>query len=293
MVNKSKKKTKSAKSAKSAQNFKKLNCSPLKMHDFSCYDNETLYSLKNSWNKRFKTKKIKSKSPKVIWEKLKNNMSKKCKDEKCWLRQNFYKKKINPSNNVIFAPPSPKSWDKNPKEWLSSIDIINVLTQYEIKHKNFKFIGPSPIDYNTITSYGECVWNKLCKFNLKNYIDKNYSKFGIVFNTDPHYLGGSHWVSLYIDIDMKYIYYFDSTASKTPAKIKEFIDNVKRQANTLGIELLYKKNTFKHQRGNSECGMYVLYILISLLEGKITPEQINKKRIPDSKMLALRKVLFN
>ena len=49
----------------------------------------------------------------------------------------------------------------------------------------------------------------------------------------------------------------------------------------------------KFQRGNSECGMYVLYILISLLEGKISPEQINKKRIPDSKMLALRKVLFN
>ena len=290
---KNKKSTESVKNTKNAKNFKKLNCSPFKKHDFSCYDTETLYSLKNSWNQKFKTNKINSKSPKVIWEKLKNNMSSKCKDERCWLRQNFYENEIIPSKNVIFAPQSPKSWKKNPKEWLSSIDIINVLKQYESKYKNFKFIGPSPIDYNTITSYGDCVWNKLCKFNLKNYIDKNYNKFGIVFNTDPHYLGGSHWVCLYIDIDMKYIYYFDSTGDETPGKIKEFINNVKMQGNALGINLLYKKNTYKHQIENTECGIYVLYILISLLEGKITPEEINKKRIPDSKMLALRKVLFN
>jgi hypothetical protein len=277
-----------------SKKFKKLNCSPLKKNDFSCYDNKTLYLLKNKWNKKYKTKKIKSKNPDAIWKQLKKNLSRKCKNEKCWIYQDFFKNELNKTKkNVIFAPPSPKSWDKNPNEWLSSLDIINVLRQYEIKFKNFKFIGPSPIDYNTITTYGECVWNKLCKFNLKNYIDNNYTKFGIVFNTDPHYLDGSHWVSLFIDIENKYIYYFDSTASRTPKKIKEFIDNVKRQANSLGIQLKYKKNTFHHQRGNSECGMYVLYIIISLLENKLTPEKINKKRISDNKMLALRKILFN
>ena len=48
------------------------------------------------------------------------------------------------------------------------------------------FLGPSPIDYDKPLSYGECVWEDLCKFSLINYIKKGKTKIGIVFNTDPY-----------------------------------------------------------------------------------------------------------
>ena len=46
---------------------------------------------------------------------------------------------------------------------------------------------------------------------------------GISFNLDPHYKSGSHWVSLYVHIPKKIIYYFDSNGDKTPKEIKKLI----------------------------------------------------------------------
>ena len=66
-----------------------------------------------------------------------------------------------------FAPKSPYSWKENPTTWLNSLDIENVMMQYERQYSNFEFIGPSPIDYNTKKLYGECVWNELCNFQFK------------------------------------------------------------------------------------------------------------------------------
>ena len=66
-------------------------------------------------------------------------------------------------------------WRKKPTTWLNSLDIENVMNQYEKKHNDFEFIGPSPIDFNTKKLFGECVWNELCRFNLKqtNKLTKN------------------------------------------------------------------------------------------------------------------------
>jgi len=99
-----------------------------------------------------------------------------------------------------FAPESPKEWKKNPNEWLSSIDILEVMNQYEKKYKCFEFLGPSPIDYDTHQLYGQCVWDELCHFKLAEQIKNGKTKIGIIFNLDPHYKGGSHWVSLFINI---------------------------------------------------------------------------------------------
>ena len=36
-----------------------------------------------------------------------------------------------------FAPEAPKSWNKNPNEWLSSTDILKVMKQYEKAYRCF------------------------------------------------------------------------------------------------------------------------------------------------------------
>jgi hypothetical protein len=49
----------------------------------------------------------------------------------------------------------------------------------------------------------------------------------------------------------------------------------------------------EHQRGNTECGIYTLYVLTQLLTGKKTYKGFMGDRIPDEKMFALRKQYFN
>ena len=72
------------------------------------------------------------------------------------------------------------------------------------------------------------------------------------------------------------------------------------QAKALGLELTYVDNKVAHQHGNTECGMYSLYMIISLL--KETPHSLHQtysdfiqkeKRIQDKDMETLRHKLFN
>ena len=70
---------------------------------------------------------------------FKRNLSNKCYNELCWLNDQTFNSKINKDVVIknIFRPFSPESWKKKPYEWLSSVDIIKVMSQYEKKYKNF------------------------------------------------------------------------------------------------------------------------------------------------------------
>ena len=82
--------------------------------------------------------------------------------------------------------------------------------------ENFAFIGPSPIDFDKKLSYDDCVWDDLCKFKLEKHIKQGKNKIGFIFNLDPHYKGGSHWISTFIDLRKKFIFFIDSTGDKMP-----------------------------------------------------------------------------
>ena len=49
----------------------------------------------------------------------------------------------------------------------------------------------------------------------------------------------------------------------------------------------------EHQYRNTECGIYCLYTLITLLEEKKKPQTIRRKRIPDEEMEKFRNIYFN
>ena len=49
---------------------------------------------------------------------------------------------------------------------------------------------------------------------------------GIVFNLDPHDKPGSHWVSMYVDLNNGGIYYFDSYGYKP---LKEILFNLNKK----------------------------------------------------------------
>lgn len=273
--------------------LKKEKCSPKKSGDalpFTCYTSEALNKIKNVWNARHPDEKITSTTPRKIWEELRYHMSDTCDSESCWIRHQCIKHDIDRSLlGDMFAPVSPEKWKRNPNEWLTTVDIQKVMKQWEKADPTFRFLGPSPIDYDTHKMYNECVWEDICKFDLLDTIKKGKKKVGLIFNLDKHTESGSHWVAIYVDTNKKEIYFFDSYGDDIPDQLMKFCETVKEQSNNT-YEIFINKKV--HQKGNSECGMYSMYFIIQLLNG--TPyETFQKERVPDEKMLQLRKEYFN
>jgi hypothetical protein len=284
--------------------IKNLNCSPIKkQNDYTCYTEDELHKIKNMWNERNPKNKINKTDKKEIWISLMHKMKNVCDNEMCWLKQKFADKNI--STKILkesFAPLSPSSWENNPNEWLSDYDLQQVMKQYEKKYKDFYFIGPSPIDFDKVqdksnslyrSNNKHCVLDELCMFSLKSYIDKGKNKIGIIFNTDPHDKGGTHWISLFINVPERYIYFFNSTGESIPYQIDNLVKRIILQSKTIGVDLIFNQNVIQHQRGGSECGMYSLYFIINVLNGNIKPDFFNKNIITDKNVELFRKILFN
>jgi len=278
--------------------FKFLRCSPhirktqkRSMRVKTCLTDAHLDVLKDLWNAKHPDQRIRSKDHAIIWETLKRNYEDTCDKETCWIRTMSKGTKWERELLSNYAPYAPQSWKKKPNEWLSSVDIYKVMNQYMHTYPEFQFIGPSPIDWK-VKIHNMCVWEELCKFDLAK-TDKR--KFGIVFNTDPHYLGGSHWISLWIDVDAHIIFFFDSVGTAAPQGVMDFVKVVQNQSRKkYGSAFMFDSNIdMEHQKSNTECGMYSLYCLIGLLEGTLTCEKLKTERIPDSVVFNQRKMLFN
>ena len=242
--------------------LQKVNCSPKpkgEMNEFSCYTNKSLYKLRDLWNARHPDVKIKTSSPKEIHLLISEKLSGVCNKESCWLKQKDKFGILESDLADSFAPESPNEWKKNPNEWLSSVDIMDVMKQYETAYKCFDFIGPSPIDFDTKKLYGECVWDELCNFSVEEQIKNGKTKIGIIFNTDPHNKPGQHWISMFINIKKKQIFFFDSTGDKPSPEIMKLVERIKKQGLELDKKIIFKYNSnegVEHQYGNTECGVY-------------------------------------
>ena len=279
---------------KTKKKFRKLNCSASKEKQFTCYSNNSLEKIKKMWNKRHPDKEIHTNDTREIWEKLKNNLKEVCSTERCWVKQKFMENNLDSELlNNTHAPYAPKSWKENPNEWLTSNDIEKVMKQYEIYYPNFIFIGPSPIDFDKKLMFGECVWNELCNLNIIKLLKEGKNKIGIIFNTDPHNKSGAHWISLFIDIKRKFIFYFDSNGDKVPREIMILIERIEKQGNEINIDFTTYFNRKEHQYSNTECGMYSLYFLNQMITTNKSPREFNSKRIPDKDVEELRKIYFN
>ena len=281
--------------------FKKLSCTPTRKNKkggYSCYSDNSLNHLKKMWNMRHPDDLITANDAREIWKNLKENMRGVCNEEACWMRQEFTKNKITPEMlHYTFMPAAPESWKKNKNTWLTSTDISRVMLQYEHKYPHFAFIGPSPIDFNSTKYDNTCVWDDLCKFNLAEQIKKGKTKIGVIFNLDEHWEGGSHWVALFIDCDKNIIFYFDSTGDSIPKQIKRFVERVEKQ----GVELKPRSIKFKyddsrkveHQLEDTECGVYCLHFITTILRNKKSFDDFKEKLVHDDEMEKCRSYFFN
>ena len=161
-----------------------------------------------------------------------------------------------------------------------SIEISDVLKQYEEKYPDFVFLGPSPIDFDSVNvldmdQKSTCVWPELCHFDLKQHISNGTKRVGMVFNLDKHYQDGSHWVSMFLDIPSKKLFILIRREMKF-REIESLIHKIQKQANQLGISLIIDNNAnIQHQIHNTGVGV-ILYFIISLLTKKHNVDYLRK-----------------
>lgn len=279
-------------------------CAPGKnFKEGSCYTLEDLISISKSYNSIHKNDKINIKrDKKYLLKQLLKKMDNKydCNDDQtCWINTKVVKN-INDADisKYTFRPKGPKKQ----YEWLSTTNINNVMGQYEKKYNNFKFFGAVPYDFEELP--GLDVYN----LNLDTF---NKEKIGMVINLDEHHESGSHWVSLYADLNKNQIYFFDSFANKPGGRIKKFTTKIlthmynKKYNKNLNIKEFLdlnhqskdfdafdiRYNKVQHQFKNSECGVYSMNFIIRLLKGE-TFDEITENITKDDEMNSCRNVYF-
>ena len=295
--------------------MERMNCNPIvddkTVSKSSCFTNEVLLTLKNSYNKHYPQNAITATDPVQVWWDIKHRMSS-CKKEDCWLdviRDPHEKKKL---DKFLFSPDHPKEWNNDPDSWLSNYDINDVLRQYEDKYANFEYIEATPIDFDKKpkSMNGECVRDDLCKFSLADHIRKGKTKIAIVFNLGKHDEAGSHWMAMFIDVQHALLFYLDSASNPTPKEVVLLKDRIIEQGKNMTsqklkrIDFRYETNgTFEHQKTDSECGMYALYFIITMITHKTSTGKhldidelvryFKSVRIPDKDVFKFRKIYFN
>ena len=191
-------------------------------------------------------------------------------------------------------PTQPVKWKEDPDMWLDSTNIDAVMKQYEEAYPQFEFMGPFPIDfaapdpYNSSGGEKKCLIREICGLRVQEAVQNGTKCIGIIYNLDPHFKDGSHWVANYLDLPRHKCYYFDSYGYEPPKQIAKFMRWLTTQDPKM--ELMYNARRFQHL--GSECGMYSLYFIIRMLSGDAF-RPFCRKQPRDSVMLDLRDWLFS
>jgi hypothetical protein len=222
-------------------------------------------------------------------------------DDHCLLdKSNISESSKKELRKQYLRPRYPKQWINDPDMWLDNYNILAVMRQYQEAVPSFKFLGVFPIDFSAPNPYRQggqeggtpqCLYNELCTIQLKEEYKKGIRGIGIIFNLDPHYKGGSHWVGMYINLNKKDNFecsYFDSYGMKTPPLIARLMRSFTLQVPNIKLGF----NARRFQFGGSECGMFSMYFIICMLQG-IPFKEFCKDSVHDNMMLELRKVLFS
>jgi hypothetical protein len=266
----------------------------------SCYSQTTLKRFAKALKNEYGTAIDINQDPSSIVQQLKNSpLSKECNSEICWARSKVAREQGLTSEMMNhLRPMMPKEWLKERYTWLNNHDIEKVMRQYHNSVPDFHFLGIHSGDFNVIyPGSSSCISPDMCALNVVDMWQKGIRQMGAIFNLDLHSGPGTHWVSLYINMDpsnvKQYsICYYDSNGVKPPETIERFMHDVQRHLYELHRKLAplqYMK--INHQYENSECGMFSIYCLIRLLSGYTFEDVVQSKKYDDY-VNELRTVLF-
>ena len=203
---------------------KKMNCHPgTKKHALSsttCYPPATILEFKELWNaKHGPSQAIRDTDPLAVYAGLKRRLEGVCKNDRCWLKHLTSLRAYD--STKFFAPlqgwtesaaTGSSSRKKSQSTWLSNVDIDNVLRQYEEAYPHFAFLKSTTIDFDSRSHYdsSKCVSDQHCNIQLDALRKRGKTKIATVINTDKEQNNGEHWFALFVDLDDKFVFYFDS-----------------------------------------------------------------------------------
>jgi hypothetical protein len=205
--------------------------------------------------------------------------------------------------NGYIQPLKPVAWCSDPDKWLDNTNIEAVLRQYEKAYRWFRSLGVHPIDFSAPSPYmgaggpgaagagPRCLVEMMCRVSIPQLRRDGIKYAAAVFNLDNHLQSGSHWVAAVIDVAAPSVFYFDSYGLPPPPQIETFMKSLANDAPELLRGRRIGFNGRRFQRGGTECGMYSLYFIISLIHG-MPFRRFVKSPVPDRDMIALRDVLF-
>lgn len=219
----------------------------------------------------------------TLWNNIRDYFVKQCgNDETCWLEQPEISR--TPGIDLYHKPEGPS--DSN--RWLKSSELDHVMRQYESVYDDFRYMGAVPIDFDKILD--EFMTLDFCRL-----YHNGIRRMGFIFNLDTHDQSGSHWVSMFLNITDSdpYIGFFDSFGEcPPPPEISKLMTRLKSQIyKCLGITVSLKCNKTRHQRKNTECGVYSLYFIYQSLMGK-SFEYICDNIISDEEVARYRTFFF-
>lgn len=274
-------------------------CAPhLSFEDGSCLTVETLTKMTSAYNKHCDKENINEKiqmydgqellHPSEYKRYLLFELNKKLKGKQYdWMKHKFTKyMEEDDKENLIYNTFRPEG-PQGKFEWLSTFDINYTLAQYEKKYEDFIFLGAVPIDFAELD---ELPFKKL---DFDDLYKNGKKRIGVVFNLDEHDKGGSHWVSLFADLEKGQIYFSDSYGTKPYKQIVDFMGKIEKYL--INVRKIkdpdIRYNKIQHQKGNSECGVYSINFILRLLKGK-TFDHITRKRVSDEKVNKCRMIYF-
>lgn len=279
------------------QNENDKTCAPnMTFENGSCYALGTLVLIATMYNKNNPSSQIKldrnyetihpHKYKRYLVKKLQEKLGNKCNDQKCWLEQDFMKsvseKNREEIEKLTFRPDGPEG----KFEWLSTVNIDDVMEQYEKKYLDFKYLGTVPMDFDDLPVLG------IKNLNFDNLYKKGKKRLGIIFNLDEHNKSGSHWVSMFVDLEKGQIYYFDSYGVRPEKRVRKLMKRINDYlVNIRKITPDINYNSIRHQYKNSECGVYSINFIVRSLRGE-SFKSISESKIPDEKINKCRARYF-
>ena len=267
-------------------NLKEHECAPSQSYNSgTCFSMSSLKKIISAYNNQNSETPINiSNNKKAMIDELQQRLFNRCSgDEKCFIRQDFVKQLNDDEiSNNTFRPQKPNGQ----YTWLRTSDIAKVMNQYMKVYPDFIFFGPVPRDFDDI-------YYELKNINLKKLHNSGVRQIGIVFNLDKSHQSGSHWTAMYVNLnsDKEEVSYFDSTGSRPPIEMKVLMNRLQSQFEDMGSKPEMLISRYEHQKGNSECGIYVMNYILERVTGK-TLTDINNNRIKDKTMNEFRDIFF-
>ena len=173
----------------------------------------------------------------------------------------------------ILRPEMPIEWKGSPHAWLSNFDIDEAMYQYSRLVPDFEYLGTMPVDFAEHNRTGKrCV--KMCSAKPAKRVYTNKQLGAVVVNLDVHTGKGTHWVALMLDCrDEAHpkLLYYDPTGRSPPRRWYQQKSAFSVLLAAMPLAERSKAvhtamyNTTRHQRRNSECGIFSMMVVDAMI----------------------------